>query len=271
MRKINFGFLLLFAVLACYSLCSCIEEVHAAQLSPAKDIVTRSYDVKDFSAIQAGSAFKIMYEQASDYSVVASSTQDLLDILEVENMGGVLRFKMTKSLRRWNNEIVITVKSPALNKLNISGACKFNADDISLDTDADIDCSGAAKVAVGVFRCLNLDVHQGGASNLDGAFIVQGEAKVGNSGASKMRGRVNADGMVRIDNSGASSLNLDVKAPRLIVKNSGASGCTLNVECTKMELENNGASRVTLSGKADQIDTRNSGASKINYLDFNRD
>lgn len=265
LKIVLFAAALLFSGNAMYALTS-----EAVEYGVSVEPTTQKYDVKDFKSIQASGSLKITYEQSPDYSVEARSSKDMLDVLKVENQAGVLRLGLTKSLRRLTNDIEVIVKGPALDYLKLSGACELMGNSVTMNTDATIDLSGACSVYFVNFKCKELNAELSGASNMDGTFVVNGEAKLSNSGAGSLKGNINATDMVRLSNSGASSLKMDVKAPRIIVRNSGTSGTTLAVDCDHLEVENTGISHMTLSGRADKVDTKNTGMSKINYVNFNK-
>ncbi|MCF0160054.1 MAG: DUF2807 domain-containing protein [Bacteroidaceae bacterium] len=265
MKRLQHVLIGLMSLIACGVACACSygEQV------PTEETVTQTYDITDFTGIQASGALKIKFEQADTFYVEATSVRSLLDALKVENQAGVLRLGVSKNMSRWKKNEV-TIKGPELRQLDLSGACTFTTGDVTLDTDAHINLSGATKLELGKVQCNMLVMEQSGASKIRGDFILNGEAHVMNSGASTYAGSWDATGMVRIQNSGASSFKVDVKSPRIVVRNSGVSKCTMKVDCEMLELDNAGASHITISGRAKETVTRSSGLSKETFKDFEK-
>lgn len=121
---------LLLVAIAALSLSGCIVRSTAE-----KDRETRNLAVKDFERIDISGSFDVVYEQGTEYKVVAEGSKRQLDALDVKSEGGTLSLAM-KMMRLdvFRGGIKITVSSPDLVGVTLTGNGDFEASG-HVDTD----------------------------------------------------------------------------------------------------------------------------------------
>ena len=138
------------------------------------------------------------------------------------------------------------VSSPAITKLDASGACEFVCtDSVSQSMPLYITLSGAGKVILGYFQATSLDMRLSGAGKVHMTEVdCSGDVKLNISGAADVLGRL--------------------KSRYFRLNISGAGNAELDVDCQKLRGNCSGAATMTLSGKCQHVDLHDSGACKIN-------
>ncbi|WP_192821606.1 GIN domain-containing protein [Rufibacter sp. LB8] len=206
--------------------------------------VSKIYNVRDFTEIEAGGAYHIRVKQSYRTSVRVTGNTSDLDKMTVRVRNGVLQIKREgKLFTFWNSNqrpVLIEIETPDLTSLNVSGAVKaevfgFAPDNFSLNQ------SGASEVAMGISTShLELDL----------------------SGASKVTLKGHTDHL-DAQASGASDIVADkLTASRAEVDLSGASEGVVNVQ-EHLRAQASGASNLQYTGDVKQVDTDQSGGSKV--------
>jgi hypothetical protein len=214
--KILFATICIAFVLTSLSSCVYVDENGI----PPRGSATRTFDFKNFDALEMGSAFRVHVTQGSVYEISATGEQNDLDDLEFFVQDGKLVARYDKSWSRSRQRMDIDIVMPTISDVNFSGAVKADISGFDNLSKMDFELSGASNVDFeGSVKELEFDVS--GASQLDlygdGQFL-DGEL----SGASELN---SYDMMVSesdIDVSGASSAKVWV-TKFLKVDASGAS------------------------------------------------
>ena len=252
------------------ALMNCQAEKNMVNNTPSGG--TTTYELRDFTAIDAGGVVRVQFTQGQDYSVEVDESGDPNIETKVEKKGQTLRISTKTKNQNANissNEYpVVRITAPQLAEIVMSGATHFNAANI-VGKQLNIDVSGASKMEIGQLKYnrVNLDC----------------------SGASKLTAAINADDML-LDCSGASKLALNTEGKTMKVSNSGASKCDITfaggcidfdnsgagkvdlklVDCQEVKAHNSGASKFTISGNADNTKIDASGVAKIDTSHLNQ-
>lgn len=191
------------------------------------------FEVGEIHEIQMDIFCDIQYYAAPSDTVTLEIQPNLLEHVTVEESGGVLTVHSSKNISWSGNAPVLTVSTPELNRLSLSGAGTFTAHDVitansfSLYIDGAVD--GSAELDVGNLTVtvdgagnLNLSGEAdtagftlSGAGNLDAFLLQVRDATVNLSGVGMVRVscsdtlRINADGMGTVEYKGSPVLDLD--------------------------------------------------------------
>lgn len=215
---------------------------------------TQTYDIRDFTGIEAGGIFHIIYTQDNTYSVKISSNYDVLKKIKVFKKDDELKLDIEKG--RLSNQdthnlfINVYISAPTLKKLDLSGVSAFHCGSLRTNDKLEIETSGASKLVVGTVNCRSLEMEVSGAIKATGNFAVEQD--------------------VEWECSGASKVDVEVSARKIFISNSGACKMKAKVSCQELVAHNSGASKLTLSGTADKTDFHNSGVSHIVTTDLNK-
>jgi len=212
----------------------------ATQLVPSGPLVTKDYDLSDFSAVAAGSAFQMEITQSDKYSVSVTVNESLVENLEVNVSGNTLHIGLKPGLGITGAATMkAKVTMPELTGLDLSGASRTTLAGFSSDNslkaevsgastlrgdltcgDASFNVSGASKVELDG-RAKNLDIEVSGASTVDLGNFASVNTTVNASGASKAI--VAPSGSLDVEASGASTVRYAGEPTRVRENTSGAS------------------------------------------------
>ena len=186
----------------------------------------KAFNIGDFKSLNLGGVFNVVVEKSNETSFRAYGRQSDLEKIKITQDGDELKISLKKQsyLSLGSKKITLKLRTPHLNHINISGACKFNATGFKEDKFV-LDASGASKIQLRDGSANKMIVNISGASKvsaydfkvkeatmeLSGASKVYVDVKdklfVDASGASKVRYRGNPE--VKADNSGVSSVRKD--------------------------------------------------------------
>ncbi|GGK56981.1 GIN domain-containing protein [Rufibacter glacialis] len=206
--------------------------------------ISKIYNVRNFTEIEAGGAYHVRVRQSFRHHVRVTGPAKELDKLQLRVQDGVLKIKRTNDFfKLWE-----VSKSPVL--------IEVETPDLSL-----IDLSGAAKAEVIGFAPENFTIKQSGASEL-AINVSTGRLSLDLSGAAKANLKGHADDL-SINGSGAS----EVEAAKLIAQRadvdvSGASEAVVNVK-EHLRADASGASTVNYLGEVQQVERNQSGGSHV--------
>ena len=145
--------------------------------------VTETRSVNKFSAINAGSIFKIELTQGEVNFLEIETEERFLENIETEVKKGVLHLNFKGSTR--NATIIARITSPVIEKITLSGASSLKGLTVIETTDMELNLSGATSAELSVIT-ETLKTIISGASNLriDG---VTDHHSANVSGASQLR------------------------------------------------------------------------------------
>ena len=253
------------------------------------EVVTKEFDIKDFTGLDIGYNTEVTYVQGNTYKVEVKTTEKVFNALRVKNKMGVLTldFPFSTPDKVKNEKIYLHVTAPQINSFELSGVTKLYAEAFTAGK-LTMDVSGACKVDVGHIDCTEADIDCSGASHIMASIKARGEADLECSGASTMKAKVEAKDLdldfsgatkgdlniisdeVDMDISGASKIEGSFKGKRIGLECSGTGKIDLDVDCEQLKAENSGVAKVKISGTADDVKVNSSGVSKIDTSMLNK-
>lgn len=218
------------------------------------ETVTITKNVEAFSKIDAFSALTVIYKQGDRYSVTIRIPEHMQEYFKFRQIGDEIEFgfKPPKSMSINNNNAgtIVTVTSPRIREIELSGACSFVAEEISQSSDKlEIDLSGATSVKIGNLKAKKLEVEASGASNINIGKLIADKTEIDISGASSTT-ISGVTSLLKVDVSGATAVNLEnLKAQEGSIEASGAAKVNTNIlrvtssECSGMSRIKNSTSK----------------------------
>jgi hypothetical protein len=223
-------------------LAGCCSIPFGTQLVASGPLITKDYDLGNFTAVNAGSAFQVEITQSDKYSVSVTVNESLVERLDVGVTGNTLHISLKPGY-------------------GISGAATMRAK-VTMPELTGLDVSGASRTTVAGFNSDKpLKTQVSGASSL-GGDLTCGAAQFNVSGASKVQLKGSAQDL-NIEASGASNADLsNFPSQNTTVNASGASKVTVAPSGT-LTVEASGASTVRYTGEPTKLKTNASGASTV--------
>jgi RNA polymerase sigma factor (sigma-70 family) len=204
--------------------------------------VTKEIQVRDFTAVDVGSAFEVEITQGQAFKTTITIDDNLFEYVKAQKEDSTLKIHLViapgHSIHtKAGMKAVITM--PQLDALSLSGATKGTLKGFKSTKDFKLDLSGASSLK-GAIDAGKVDFQASGASKVS----LQG---------SGTDGKLEASGASKVDLAKFSleSLNIDL---------SGASTATVSVK-KKLDYEISGASRLRYRGQAEIGRSERSGAS----------
>lgn len=238
-RKRRFVFLALLALVACcFTLPSCVFNVHAGESRDYGPKQTEQRDLSGFTGVDAGGVFDIDIEYGEEYSVSIQAGQELLPLIDTKVRDESLQIKFNKSVRDVG-DVNVRIIMPELDHLDLSGASSVVVGQGFKTTKFKVDMSGAAscqleiianKLVADLSGASDLelsgsadvfDLEGSGAADIDAEDFVTNNASVDLSGASDAH--LNVSGELVVDASGASDVWCVSTPSQIRVDTSGAS------------------------------------------------
>ncbi len=204
--------------------------------------VTETRSVNEFSALNAGSIFKIELTQGEINFLEIETEEKFLENIETEVKKGVLHLNFKGSTR--NATIIARITSPVMEKITLSGASSLKGLTVIESTDMELNLSGATSAELSVIT-ENLKTNISGASNLriDG---VTDRHSSNVSGASQLRA-------------------MDLETETTVVRTSGASNARVMAK-EYLEASASGTSSIRFDHQPASQKFTTSGMASINNL-----
>jgi len=209
-------------------------------------VVSRDYDITDFTGIEAGSTFEVEVVPSNSYNITISANENLFDYLDVSKSGTTLRLGLKNAVNAFNfgpKTLKAKIAMPELWGLNLSGASRATALGFKSTHDFRLGISGASR--------FDMDLETGKfVSDLSGASRVTGSLKAG-------------DSIIQL--SGASEMEIQGSSGNTVIEVSGGSVAALsNFRVKDADVNISGGSRTSaiIDGK---LDVNLSGGSTLEY------
>ncbi len=224
MKRLTFAILAVLTM--ALSACTLGDYAPHPQTVGSGKLQTQPFNYADFTEVQIGNAFQVEIAQASTFSVVVTTDDNLFEHLRVVKQGNALRIFYTPNANvRPSSGAKATITLPTLTRLNLSGATNGTLTGFKSE------------------------------QNFDATI----------SGASKLRGEIET-GKARIEATGASTVTLTGSANNATIIASGASQLHLdNFAVENANVELSGSSNGSVNAKS-KLDYNASGASHLIYL-----
>ena len=207
-------------------------------------VVTRDYNITDFTSVESGAVYEIELVPSSSYSIAVTSNENIFDYIQVTKSGSTLKLSLKSGISITGPlTLKARVAMPELWGLELSGASKATANAFKTAHDFRLNVSGAGRV--------DFDLETGRfTADLSGAGRGQGKLKA-------------ADTDIRL--SGAANLELEGSGANAVIDGSGAASAGLsqfNVRDARVTLSGGSHGSINVSGK---LDVNLSGGSTLQY------
>jgi hypothetical protein len=208
----------------------------------SENIVSKTYDFKDFDALEISRSFDVRIIPSDTYKVVMSYNDNMASYVEVQQYNRTLRLSVKPGGFR-NFDPSATLHLPHIKKIRASGASDITMEEYR-GTDLDLNFSGATKFTAKLLQLDQLKMIASGATHID----IEGTVQNGNiylSGASRFKGeQLTVSQDLSLNGSGASRINLIANG--------------------NIDLSLSGASHFTCEGTGSIVKRIVSGASRLN-------
>ena len=195
MKKSIIFFLLTFSIITI----GCNSSFHTVEGNG--NSTTKSFNVSEFTKIDASSAFEIDVQVGESQSVEIRTDENLMKYVEVTVKNNTLFLELENNTNL-NGDMKAVISVESLKSIDLSGACKINVENIKTD-DFTVDVSGACKGTLsGNVENLTLDLS--GATKLNTVELKAKNLNIDMSGASKLE--VHCENSFTADGSGASKI-----------------------------------------------------------------
>ena len=147
-------------------------------------VISKSFDLKDFDRIVINGQADAVFTQSDAYEVTLRAQENIFDYVDyrVEGTTLILELKDKRTVR--STEFDVTLKAPALKRLEINGAADFDIPaGLKSNDDLQIEVNGAGDLTFNAVRCNNLTIQANGAADVDLTDINVQKLKVDVNGA----------------------------------------------------------------------------------------
>ena len=154
-------------------LAGCCAVPFRTQLAPSGPLVTKDYDLSNFTAVAAGSAFEVEIARSDSYSVSVTVNESLVESLEVNVSGNTLHISLKPNVGLTGAATMkAKVTMPELTGLDLSGASRTTLAGFNSGKSLKSEVSGASTL-------------RGGLTCGDASFNVSGASKVNLNGSAQ--------------------------------------------------------------------------------------
>lgn len=143
---------------------SCNKE-HVGLVIGRGSSTSTTLDKTDFSGIDLSIPANVTYTQDSVYSVVISAQSNVQKVIEFKNEGSILKITSRKGIIR-HNPINITIHSPSINSLAVSGSGKIEVQGQIITNALDLDVSGSGKITLPFLKTQSIKTSVSGSGNI---------------------------------------------------------------------------------------------------------
>jgi hypothetical protein len=214
-------------ILACLPLAACGMSVNgndhasANAIPPTGSGGERSWQVADFTGVALRGSDDVEVRYGTAFSVRAEGDSDVLDKIEIEKVGSVLRIGRKNRNWNWNSDdgVRVFVTLPRLTNASVSGSGDLTADRAEGDFAGSVAGSGdlsvaalnggTAKLSVAgsgdltvIGTATSLDLSVAGSGDIDASALKATGATVSIAGSGNIRAQVSGDARVSIAGSG---------------------------------------------------------------------
>lgn len=171
--------------------------------------ITETRSVSGFDEIDLSIDADIYYTQDSVYKVEITAQQNILAVLETKVKNGTLSFDYKRNV--WDhNTVKITIHSPKLRDVELTGSGNFNFQNAITATDLEIDLSGSGEVYFPKLTAQKLDLSISGSGSVkiaDGT-VKNEDFEISGSGSIDVVGLAAENAELSISGSGDMKVNV---------------------------------------------------------------
>lgn len=227
------------------------------------EIVSKVYEIKDYTSISASGSVEIIYEQKEDSPYLKLETDsNMFDYIDVDSDGTELKIELSDEAKP--TKLLVYTNSPELFKARLSGSGTLNLRDSISVQSLSITCSGAHKVLIDKLETAKLNIEGAGASSVIINDLIANKLIIEGRGSMKVEaeGKVN-DAVFDISGSGKiEALNLQTQTTKCEISGSG----NVNIDCAKeLNISISGSGKVKYKGDA-RVSQDISGSGKVERL-----
>jgi serine/threonine-protein kinase len=232
-------------------------------------VETRTFDLKDFTAIDIRAPFVVDLKQGKEFKVSVTADDNLFDYFQVDKEGNKLLLGFKKKsvslhLKR-DDALKASITLPVLEDLHTNSAARVQAGPFTVDGPFRLRTNGASKFE-GSVKAGTLTVDANGASKIELAGSAEG-LRIKANGASKLEMSdftASGDGII-IDANGASHVQVKGTVKGGVIKASGASHLDLSdLKLAIADVTLDGASHATIR-VTEKLNYNVSGVSHLTY------
>lgn len=152
------------------------------------EVISKSFDLKDFDAIQINGHADVVFTQSSTYEVTLMTQENIFDHVDFRVEGNTLILE-NKGKREVRAEVFdVIIQAPALKSIEVNGASDFEIPaGLRMDEDLEVEVNGAGDLDLKQIVCKDLSVEVNGAADLDLESIEVQTLKVQVNGAGDVR------------------------------------------------------------------------------------
>jgi len=133
------------------------------------EIKREDRSVKDFTGVELAISGDVFLKQGDNYSLIIEADKDILERIETEVDGNVLRIRSQKGYSfGWSNtKISIYVTMPVVERLSISGSGDIKAESSIKSESLSLSISGSGDISIPNLAVVNLKATISGSGDID--------------------------------------------------------------------------------------------------------
>lgn len=250
---------------------SCIiaNEYSVADNYDTTKFVTRTFNLSDFNGISCDGVAHITYKQADNYSIVAKSSEEILNKTTITVEKNTLKIDQNNIKLKKQTPIFIEITTPQLNNIDIEGVTTFKSEIINTTDNFDIEVEGVGHIDIKRIVCASANVDVSGTCKLYGAINATDNVKLDIDGVATSEVDIEARSL-DLDGGGVSNIKANFKGETAKVECDGVCKIVLTTDCKQLKATNGGVSKLTLKGIAEQTNISSSGVATVDTKELNK-
>lgn len=215
------------------------------------DVVSRSYDVAEFSKIDLSLSGEAIVTVGEAYSVSLSTDANLHDLLQIEVRDDTLHLELQNNTMIANpTEMIFTIAVPELTTVTVSGSGEITIEDIEAETlEVIVSSSGEIEIDDLVLDSLIVEVSGSGDVELEEVETVSAEVTISGAGTAILEGETQS---LNVTVSGSGDLEaFDFEAQEVTVRINSSGTAQVNADDTLTGTVS-GSGDVIYRGNADE-------------------
>lgn len=163
-------FSLIIALLALIGLQTACTQNRTETAQSQRGVITKNFNVGNFSAIETGIVGNIIFTQSNHTSVTAEGNEEMINRLIVKVEGDELKLSLKDNskikLRNKKAKLTIKVSSPQLYNIKSDGVGSLFLEGIVKTNNLHIDSDGVGNITASQLECNQLTVKSNGVGNI---------------------------------------------------------------------------------------------------------